>query len=90
MKKIFLVPIILIFFLIAIFIIAGMPFFLHYIKGNIWQEYTEISSHLRWGAGAGLRLKTPLGSVRLDYGIKINRQSEETIGALHFAIGEAF
>ncbi|MCK4792679.1 MAG: outer membrane protein assembly factor BamA [Desulfobacteraceae bacterium] len=58
--------------------------------GNIWQEYTEISSHLRWGAGAGLRLKTPLGSVRLDYGIKINRQSEETIGALHFAIGEAF
>lgn len=35
MKKIILVPIILIFFFIAIFIIAGMPFFLHYIKGKI-------------------------------------------------------
>ncbi len=58
--------------------------------GNIWQEPNEISSDLRWGAGAGLRLQTPLGSVRLDYGIKLDRQEEESFGVLHFAIGEAF
>jgi outer membrane protein insertion porin family len=58
--------------------------------GNIWQEYDEIDSHLRWGIGAGLRLLTPLGSIRLDYGLKLGRQPDESAGALHFAIGEAF
>ena len=58
--------------------------------GNVWQEFDDISSSLRWGTGVGLRLKTALGSVRLDYGFKINRQADESIGTLHFAIGEAF
>ena len=58
--------------------------------GNIWQEYDDIDASLRWGIGAGLRVKTPLGSIRLDYGIKINRQPDESFGAVHFAIGEAF
>jgi outer membrane protein insertion porin family len=58
--------------------------------GNVWQEYDEIDGHLRWGIGAGLRLMTPLGSIRLDYGFKLGRQPEESVGALHFAIGEAF
>jgi outer membrane protein assembly complex protein YaeT len=58
--------------------------------GNVWQERDELSINLRWGTGAGLRLQTPLGSVRLDYGIKLGRQDGESFGALHFAIGEAF
>ena len=58
--------------------------------GNIWQEYDEIDASLRWGIGAGVRVKTPLGSVRLDYGIKIDRQPDESFGAVHFAVGEAF
>jgi outer membrane protein assembly factor BamA len=58
--------------------------------GNIWQEYDEIPLGLRWGIGAGLRVKTPLGSVRLDYGFKIDRREDEPAGSLHFAIGEAF
>lgn len=58
--------------------------------GNIWQEYGEIPQGLRWGVGVGLRLKSFLGSIRLDYGFKIDRQEDESIGSLHFAIGEAF
>jgi len=58
--------------------------------GNVWQEYDDINGKLRWGTGAGLRFKTPLGSVRLDYGLKLGRQTGESPGALHFAIGEAF
>jgi len=58
--------------------------------GNIWQGFDDLNSSLRWGTGAGLRMKTPLGSVRLDYGFKLNRQIDESIGTLHFAIGEAF
>ena len=58
--------------------------------GNIWQEYEEIPQGLRWGVGAGVRLRTPLGSVRLDYGFKLDRREDESKGSLHFAIGEAF
>jgi len=58
--------------------------------GNVWQEYSDFNGKLRYGIGAGLRLKTPLGSVRLDYGFKLGRQTDESPGALHFAIGEAF
>ncbi|KPK64049.1 hypothetical protein AMJ83_04335 [candidate division WOR_3 bacterium SM23_42] len=58
--------------------------------GNIWQQREEISGRLRWGIGGGLRLKSFLGSIRLDYGFKIQREADEPIGALHFAIGEAF
>ncbi len=58
--------------------------------GNVWPTKDSISADLRWGAGAGLRLQTPLGSIRLDYGVKLDRQEGESFGALHFAIGEAF
>jgi outer membrane protein assembly complex protein YaeT len=58
--------------------------------GNIWQEYGEIPQGLRWGSGVGLRLRSPLGSIRLDYGFKLAREEDEPVGAFHFAIGEAF
>jgi outer membrane protein insertion porin family len=58
--------------------------------GNVWQGFDEINGALRWGIGAGLRLNTPLGSIRLDYGVKLGRAEGESSGAFHFAIGEAF
>lgn len=58
--------------------------------GNIWQNAGDVDADLRWGAGIGLRLKTFLGSIRLDYGFKIGREEDESAGVLHFAIGEAF
>jgi outer membrane protein assembly complex protein YaeT len=58
--------------------------------GNIWQDYDEIDGALRWGIGAGLRLNTLLGSIRLDYGVKLDRREEESFGVFHFAVGEAF
>ena len=58
--------------------------------GNVWQEYEEIPQGMRWGVGAGLRLRSFLGSIRLDYGFKLDRREGESAGSLHFAIGEAF
>jgi outer membrane protein assembly complex protein YaeT len=58
--------------------------------GNIWQEQDDIDMDLRWGIGVGLRVRSFLGSIRLDYGFKIGRQEDESSGVLHFAIGEAF
>ncbi len=58
--------------------------------GNVWPTRDDISTDVRWGAGAGLRYTTPIGSIRLDYGIKIDRREDESFGQIHFAIGEAF
>ncbi len=58
--------------------------------GNVWQEFDNINFKLKWAIGPGIRLRTPLGSLRLDYGFKIKPEPEESRGALHFAVGEAF
>ncbi len=73
---------------IPLYRILGAAVFLDW--GNVWQTYDDLDTSLRWGTGAGIRIKTPLGSIRLDYGWKIAPQEGESSGTLHFAIGEAF
>lgn len=51
--------------------------------------------HLHYASGAGLRAMTPIGSVRFDVGVRLNRRGpEEPSGssrfAYHLSIGEAF
>jgi len=52
------------------------------------------SSPERWkyGAGAGLRYKTPVGPIRTDFGYKLNPGKSGTpeLWRLHLSIGEAF
>ena len=45
---------------------------------------------LRYSVGLGLRVTTPVGPLRLDYGRKLNRKGDESPGELHFTIGHAF
>jgi outer membrane protein assembly complex protein YaeT len=47
-------------------------------------------SALRYDAGLGLRLDTPIGPIRIEYGWKIDRQPDESAGELIFAIGTLF
>ena len=46
--------------------------------------------NFRRSAGLGLRYTTPVGSVGLDYGFKLDRRSGESIGEIHFNIGATF
>ena len=60
--------------------------------GNLWRDPGSIETFanllkLRYTAGAGIRLETPLGPVALDYGFKLSRNPWEDFGALHFSIG---
>ncbi|HUK13232.1 MAG TPA: BamA/TamA family outer membrane protein [Thermoanaerobaculaceae bacterium] len=42
--------------------------------GNIWQAWRQIAAgDLRWGAGLGIRVETPVGPLRLEYGWKFDR-----------------
>jgi outer membrane protein insertion porin family len=59
--------------------------------GNVWVKAREIDpADLKYTAGLGLRYATPVGPLRVDYGFKLNRERDESIGALHFSIGHAF
>jgi outer membrane protein insertion porin family len=53
--------------------------------GSLEQDVAETSFDLKMGAGAGMRLYTPLGAFRFDYARNMEGGHE-----LHFAIGEAF
>jgi outer membrane protein insertion porin family len=43
-----------------------------------------------YSIGGGVRWRTPLGPVRLEYGYNLNRREHDPIGTLHFSIGVPF
>jgi len=59
--------------------------------GNVW---TDIDSfhlrNLRPTVGIGLRLNSPIGIVRLDYGVNVDRKKTESQGKLFLSMGQAF
>lgn len=56
--------------------------------GNLWVDPSAFDPlAMRWGAGAGLRIATPIGPLAFDYGLNLDRRPWEDIGALHFSIG---
>jgi len=64
---------------------------LFYDAGNIYRTLEAYDlSDLRQVAGAGLRLATPIGPFRLEYGAILDRRPGEPHGEFFFSIGQAF
>ncbi len=61
---------------------------LFYDWGNAWYNGWPNTYNFISGKGLGVRFNTPMGPIRLDYGVAANRSFSE--GALHFSIGHAF
>ncbi|MBK9090506.1 MAG: BamA/TamA family outer membrane protein [Holophagales bacterium] len=57
--------------------------------GNAWLGRIDVTD-LRWAAGAGLRLKTPVGPLRIDAGYLIDKREGESRTVFHVALGHAF
>lgn len=67
--------------------------------GNLWSDPSNIDpTRLRYAAGSGLRIGTPVGPLVFDYGINLERLLDliggredgrywEELGAFHFSIG---
>ena len=54
--------------------------------GNTWDQDDKIDlENLHYSYGAGLRMNTPIGQIRLDYGF-----NEDGKGQPHFSIGQSF
>ncbi len=67
--------------------------------GNVWQEPWSVRlDDLRYDAGPGVRLDTPFGVIRLDFGyqlrpvdgLRIDGRPQTSRWRLNFGIGEAF
>ncbi len=52
---------------------------------NIDQRHQE--DEYRDAVGLGIRIATPVGPVSIEYGFKLRKRSEESLGRLHFSIG---
>jgi outer membrane protein assembly factor BamA len=56
--------------------------------GNVWVEPQNFNPFaLRYAAGAGLRVATPIGPIAFDYGVNLMRREWEQRGNFHFSIG---
>jgi outer membrane protein insertion porin family len=59
-----------------------------YDLGNVWSSGYPVLEDFLSGKGVGIRFNTPLGPIRLDYGIGKYRDFSQ--GVTHFSIGQAF
>jgi outer membrane protein assembly factor BamA len=60
--------------------------------GNVYPEVRDVAlGELRWSAGLGVRYRTPIGPIRLDWGYVLDPQPGDS-GRSHFhlTIGHAF
>lgn len=59
--------------------------------GNVYSRLSDFNPvKLRTGAGLGLRIESPLGLIRIDYGFNLKPRSGEPRGTLFVSIGQAF
>jgi outer membrane protein insertion porin family len=60
--------------------------------GNVWKEIDKFNPRdLKFSTGLGLVLLTPVGPIRFDYGVKLNKEdSDRTSDAFHFGLYFAF
>jgi outer membrane protein insertion porin family len=65
-----------------------------YDTGEVWSKVDDFASGgLKSGTGLGARIKTPIGPIRLDYGIPLNKESGEDSkgsGRFHFSVSHGF
>jgi len=71
-------------------IIKGAVFF---DTGNVWSRAKDYGTGgLKSGTGVGLRVKTPIGPIKLDYGIPLNSEPGESkrSGKFYFSVSRGF
>ncbi len=65
-----------------------------YDTGNVWARREDIGKDEFFsGVGVGLRLKTPIGPIMLDYGIPLDKEpgeEEKSSGRFHFSMSHGF
>lgn len=63
-----------------------------YDAGNVWKDMGDIGQgNYKHGAGLGIRVKTPIGPVKVDWGYPLSKEKgEEKKGRFYFSISREF
>jgi len=63
-----------------------------YDVGNVWSKWTDFGEGgLKSGVGVGVRVKTPIGPLKLDFGYPLTRvEGEKKVGRFHFSVSQGF
>jgi outer membrane protein insertion porin family len=61
-----------------------------YDVGNVWEKVSNFGSSFRSAVGVGVRVTTPLGPVKLDYGYGLDYEPGEKKGRFHFSMTRGF
>ena len=62
-----------------------------YDAGSLTDTFPEIDwNTIRHSVGVGLRYVTPVGPIRADYGVILDRKSGENFGRFHLTFGYPF
>lgn len=64
-----------------------------YDVGNVWSRVEDFGSgNFKSGIGVGVRIKTPIGPIRLDYGYPLNKEpgEEKKEGQFYFSMSHGF
>ena len=63
---------------------------LFFDAGQVFLEGQSLSLDLRPAAGGGLRVATPFGLVRVEYGFNLDPLPGEKSGVVHLTVGSVF
>ena len=56
--------------------------------GNVYRDESNFDiTNVRKSAGPGLRYDTPVGPIKADFGFKLDKKENESIGEFHFSVG---
>lgn len=69
------------------FDLSGLVFF---DAGQVWADRADFGKDLATSTGLGLRARTPLGLLRFDLGIPLDRRPGDPEYKLYFGFGNAF
>lgn len=59
--------------------------------GQVYDAETpDFSQELQWAAGLGFRYYTPIGPVRADFAVPLNRRDSDDRFQVYFSLGQAF
>ncbi|MEW6170254.1 MAG: outer membrane protein assembly factor BamA [Candidatus Omnitrophota bacterium] len=61
--------------------------------GNAWEKESDFGDSFKSSIGLGLRIKTPIGPIRLDYGFPFDKEpgrGKKTTGRFHWSMSRGF
>jgi len=61
-------------------------------SAQLWRHWDQVfTGGVEWAVGPGLAVNTPVGPLRIDYGIRLNSRNDgRSNGVFHFSVGHPY